>query len=343
MKAIEVCLTILLLTVCLYTTVTDFRFGMIGNRPLLCAACIGAVLNVVYYAAFAGAFFMGYLANVLVLTILSILFYACHFWAAGDSKLLALVVFLLPARLFGWESEGLFPGIILLILTFLSAFIYLVAESLIFCIKDKKIFSLKNVRVGLWLFIKSYVFCGTYLFLINQVVILLLPELYREYGELFMLGSFFVAIMIGRSKWLKKPYIFLPSLIAAIGLTAYQLYTHRMSGSPFALAALLVVMLLRVLAEKYNYETVPIESIGRGTVLSIPSAMAVNMAGVLDRPLSLAEDVRGRLQEETAARIREWGRSRTAPRELVIVRRIPFAIFITAGTLFFMILRVWGI
>lgn len=343
MKAVEACLTILLLMVCLYTTVTDFQSGIIGNRPLLCAACIGTVLNTVYYAVFAGAFLMGYLTNVLVLAILSILFYACHFWAAGDSKLLALVAFLLPARLFGWESGELFPGISLLILTFSSAFIYLIVESIVFCIKDKDFFSGKDVRKGLLRFIKSYVFCGTYLSLINQAGIFLLPELYRKYGELFMLGGFFVAVLIGNSKWLKKTYIFLPSLLTALGLTAYLLYTRRVTGSPFGLTALLVVMLLRVLAEKYNYKAIPIESVGQGTVLSAPSAMAVNMAGVLDSPLLLTEDVRGRLQEDAAERIRKWGRSRNAPRELVIVRRMPFAVFISAGTLFFMILRVWGI
>lgn len=342
MKTLEVCLTALLLMLCTYTTVTDFRSGIIGNRPLLCAASVGLGLNVAYYAVFARSFLTGYLINLLVLSALSILFYACHFWAAGDSKLLVLVAFLLPARLFGWESNGIFPGINLLIFTFSAAFFYLIVESLVLHIKDKDSFSLKGVREGLWRFIKSYVFYGTYLSLLNQAGILLLPGLYREYGELFMLGSFFVAIFISNLKWLKKPGIFLPCLLVAVGSALYLLYTHRMSVSPFVWAALFVVALIRILAEKYNYETISTESIGRGMVLSAPSAVAVNMAGVLDYPLPLAEDVRGRLDETAAGRIRKWGRSRTGSCELVIVRRMPFAVFISVGTLLFIMLRVWG-
>lgn len=63
--------------------------------------------------------------NVLILCVLGVLLYAVHVWAGGDSKLLILVAFAMPARLYHYYSHEMFPTLSIVIFTFSVGYVYL--------------------------------------------------------------------------------------------------------------------------------------------------------------------------------------------------------------------------
>ena len=143
MIILESLLIAILIFSCLLATVSDIKKGIIPNKLLLISGAICLVINTVYYAVFAREYFITFLINFVILVVLSILMYAFNLWAAGDSKLLFLIVFALPARFYMSESPiGLAPAIFIIVFTFSVSFIYVVGESFVLRIKrkDKNIF-----------------------------------------------------------------------------------------------------------------------------------------------------------------------------------------------------------
>ena len=51
-----------------------------------------------------------YITNLIVMSILAIALYVVHFWAAGDSKLLMVLIFLFPARFYDFGKQMIAPG-----------------------------------------------------------------------------------------------------------------------------------------------------------------------------------------------------------------------------------------
>lgn len=339
MVIVEICLCTVLIATCLYATVSDIRASIIENRLLAFAFCAGLILNIVYYTLFANEYFGTFLMGFMVFAIISVMFYAFHFWAAGDSKLMILVAFLLPARVFGWEENSIAPAIIILIVAFSAAFIYVIGESIVIGVQKRDLFDIKLFRGGIQRFLKGYVLCGTYLTLLNQLVVLLFPRVYLQHAELFMLGSFFAAVLISEIEALKKPAILFPCLALALLLTGYTLHNRQMALDPAVFLALVGVVLLRVVAEKYNYQEIPTESVIPGMVLSFASVARIN-ASTQKSGLMATEDVRSRLSSEEAKKVQAWGASKHGAKTVVIVRKIPFAIFISVGVIAFMLLRM---
>lgn len=241
MQLLECGLVLLLLIICVWTSITDITSSIIGNRQLMIAAGVGLVLNLLYYAGPARQHLFDYLMNFIVLSVISLLFYAFHFWAAGDSKLLILISFLLPARLFGREENSAFPAISILVLAFTIAFAYIVLDSIREGMRRKDLFSARTFEGSIKRFLKNYVLCGTYLTLFNQTIVLILPVLYQQYSELFILGSFFIAIIVSEWPPLKKPIIFIPCFIVAVVFTAYMMLNGRIVTDPVVFIALIAL------------------------------------------------------------------------------------------------------
>ena len=102
-----------------YVTVTDIKHGIIQNKRLLQAGIIGFFINIVYYSRFAYGFLQVYISNLIIMSILAVALYMIHFWAAGDSKLLIVLIFLFPARFYDFGKQVIAPGIYGFILIFL--------------------------------------------------------------------------------------------------------------------------------------------------------------------------------------------------------------------------------
>lgn len=74
----EAVLITLLVCMCGYVTVTDFKRGIIQNKVLLITGAIGLVANIIYYSFFGRPFLTAFILNLSVMMAISVTFYALH-------------------------------------------------------------------------------------------------------------------------------------------------------------------------------------------------------------------------------------------------------------------------
>ena len=154
-----------------YVTVTDIKHGIIQNKRLLQAGIIGFFINIVYYSRFAYGFLQVYISNLIIMSILAVALYMIHFWAAGDSKLLIVLIFLFPARFYDFGKQVIAPGIYGFILIFLLAYVYVLGDTIIQKLKQAQKIQYRTInRQFIFVFIKSYIVSFIYLNLFSQVI-----------------------------------------------------------------------------------------------------------------------------------------------------------------------------
>ena len=127
MKLCEILLMSIILVLGIVVIVTDFHAGVIKNKVLLVAIVFGVIINSIYITFFAKNFLLVYLLNWFAVSLISVLLYAFRFWAAGDSKLMITLAFLIPARYYE-NSLLLISGVYYIIFIFLLAYLYIIVD-----------------------------------------------------------------------------------------------------------------------------------------------------------------------------------------------------------------------
>ena len=109
---------------------TDCKSSRINNSILLISAISSIITDAIYYYLCASRYAFPFLINIGLISLISILLYAYHIWAAGDSKLLIAVALCIPGRFLTFWNIGTFPGFFIIVVTFLSAFLYVIIETI---------------------------------------------------------------------------------------------------------------------------------------------------------------------------------------------------------------------
>ncbi len=338
MSLTEALMLAVLLFSCAYVTVTDLKNGIIQNKVIFSSAIIAVILNAVYFIFFAEEFFIAYCLNVGVMSFISIAFYALHIWAAGDSKLLILTIMLIPTRLY-FEGNIVSATVIIIIMIFSFAYIYTVGESVYIGIKEKNLFQVAKFKADIKAMVKQYIKCTCLVMNFDYLFRLLLPEFYSMNTELIMILNMIVVFLsysikiFDQWKWL---------LLLAVPTVILHLVTNGFSADfNFRIYILVaIVLVLRIFSEKYNYQTIPTKSVKKGMVLSYSTVMCFAPSRIKGLPSSTTEDIRTRISEEEADSIRRWEDSKYGQAEITIVRKIPFAIFISFGTIVYVVMRL---
>jgi hypothetical protein len=175
--------------------------------------------------------------------------------------------------------------------------------------------------------------------LFNYLYGLILPEFYSANIELNMILNMIIVFLGYNLKIFDKP---LWLAILAVPTIALQIFTYGFKTNVnlkiYCLVA--IVLLLRIISEKYNYMTIPTNSVKRGMVISYTTIMNFMPSRIKGLPMTTTEDIRTRITEEQAESIRRWETSKYGQEEIIIVRKIPFAIFISLGTIVYVIMRL---
>ena len=109
----------------------------------------------------------------------------------------------------------------------------------------------------------------------------------------------------------------------------------------FHYAIVLLAMLMRILISEYNYEEVDTCNIKKGMILSVSDTMLFVNSKIKGLPMLSTEDLRSRLTDEEANSVVKWGKSKIGKKTVKIVRKTPFAIFISLGVIIFVALGVF--
>lgn len=320
---------------------SDLRRGIVSNKSILFALGVGLISVIPYYSFFTTDCFMAYAINTVIGIGMSIILYAMGIWGAGDSKLLSVTVLIFPARLYCLNNRSLASCFLLIMIVFIIAFIYIIVDTLIIGIEQKDLFKLPKRYFDWKGYIKGFLFFFLMLGLFNGILFAILPGTILVDGTL-LAAIHFVIILIGlrleeKANWLVVLAMgVVYTIILLYGIIQFDL--SRINWGIYAVVILLV--LFKTFAEKYNYKTIPVYELKQGMILSMGSILLLSKSKVKGLPTFSTEDLKSRLSIEEVDNIYRWAKTLNGQDTIVIVRKIPFALFICIGTLLFALWEV---
>ena len=337
MRIIETLQILLSIGVCAYSASTDLKNGTVANKVLFTALIPATLLNITYYGFFTRDVVFEYMLNVLAVSILAILFYAVHIWGGGDSKMLIFLALTMPARLYYRYGNEIFPMLSIVIFTFSFGYLYLVAHSVICALNGEESFKSHFHKEAITTFIKDYIIGSIYLSFLINIVSRVSASFYMDNQTAFLFVNVFVVMMIFSMPLFRQKWLLAGCAVADIvfSFTSQALFSLNDIWIYLVIALLFV---LRQLIARYNYKSIPISEV---TVGMIPSAANVAMmapSGIPGLPTGTTEDLRCKLTEESITAIKKWYAHHKNYKTMTIVRKIPFAIFISMGYCLFIVL-----
>ncbi len=337
-------LLILTLIAASIATVTDLKYGKIYNKMIIILGLIGAPLVTTLYGFLNKDLLLQFIINFSITIMLSLLFYAFKIWAAGDAKLMALLVFLLPYSYY-YSYEGMyFPTIYIFIVIFSLAFLYVVMESIFLSIQDCKMLKarIKSIHISL---------SGTVNFLIILLSGMLLSGLFANcfsvmFGDVFLKNAYAFSILNFFALTLfysivKSKYMCYALIVEIILNTLFVLATKANLANiiPIRLSSVfmaITIIFIRFIADTYNYRVIMASETRAGMVLSYASAIL--LSSFKKGPTILTDETtKTRILEEQAQAIRNWAATRKDEPSISIVRLMPFSIFILVGLLLYLL------
>ena len=346
MYALEICMLLIVVYAGINATITDLRNSIILNKLIVRMLGVSGVLSAVYYIFFAKDLIPLYIINLLCTLVFALFFYGYNLWAAGDSKLLILIMVSLPARVYYENPFGPFPGFFVILLTFAVAFTCIVMDSIHQGIKERNLFQwsiqmprLRNVAV-------SYLFMVGSMTLINIVLINLFGYFLSTSGFLVTALDFLIVLSLVQIRMkIENKILSIATAIMWILIILIQgggtLNLIKSRLDPHAWIVVLIVMLLRMLSEKYNYQKIEVDELKPRMILSAHTVMMLQISRVKGLPTCMTEDLRARLDEPQIEAIKRWKKTKNGKDFVVIVKKIPFAIYISLGTLLFLLIEVF--
>ena len=342
MLIVETILLSVLLCTSVYASFNDFKTGLIPNKLLSISSLIALAADVVYYGVFDRGQIWLFMQNFVAVSVLSVLLYAFHFWGAGDSKFVMFIALAIPARFYA-DSVISLPEMAVVVYTFSLSFIYLMFESLVLGIKNKDLFKTdhKITVKSVLSVVKNLAVSYVYIFLVGFAEALLIKT---DSDYITVLANFFIILTIFSFDIFKKWYV--TAVVFVVDVVLYILFGRSMGlglPSPYNIVLVAAILLFKNFAQKYNYKKVPTADIKEGTVLSLGTILKFRGSRVKGLPESTTEDFRSRLTAEQAASVVRWGKSKMGEETVTIVKKLPFAVFITLGSIMFLVMRRFGL
>ena len=345
MLFLEAALLICLLYLGIKASISDCRYSLIPNRLLLQVLPVIVVLDFIYYGFFVRDILIEAVFNLIFVGLFSLAFYAYNLWAAGDSKLLVLMTLAIPARIYSYSLLGPFPGFVCLVIIFSIAFLYVIVESIHLGIKNKNLLRINTGVLKLTPLILSYFFMVGAMSVCNMVLWILFGGILSHTGVLITAIDFLLVLSLRniRDKLTQRQQVIITIILWSF-LLVFQFNTIvpllKTGTDPKPWIIVFVVMFFRLISEKYNYQEIPVDELKPRMIPSALTVISFRASRVKGLPSCVTEDLRARLTEEEIEAIKRWQNSKQGKTSIIIVRKIPFAVFVSAGTFIFVMIEV---
>lgn len=325
------------------STITDFKNKKIYNKNIIYALMASLFIYIVLWKQITIQYITNYCINIIISVIISFSFYYFKIWSAGDAKLFLAIIIIIPYNIYNVEKTNLFPALYLLIIIFSIGFFYVVLETLVLWVKDKKriqIFKLKIKNIKQ--IIINY-FMGYFVILfINNITLKFVPDFRINNGGLMLICNMLILFFLYRIIKRKRKTLIIMSLFLIANLTYYFIFGLRIYSINLKMFVfVLSIMLFRSFAEKYNYEEIRIENLKPRMILSFESVLKFYSSRVKGLPHSTDETTDSRLTTNEVNSIKRWSKTKKGQDTIVIVRHMPFAPFILIGEIMFFIFRLF--
>lgn len=325
------------------STITDFKNKKIYNKNIIYVLMASLFIYIVLWKQITIQYITNYCINIIISVIISFSFYYFKIWSAGDAKLFLAIIIIIPYNIYNVEKTNLFPALYLLIIIFSIGFFYVVLETLVLWVKDKKriqIFKLKIKNIKQ--IIINY-FMGYFVILfINNITLKFVPDFRINNGGLMLICNMLILFFLYRIIKRKRKTLIIMSLFLIANSTYYFIFGLRIYSINLKMFVfVLSIMLFRSFAEKYNYEEIRIENLKPRMILSFESVLKFYSSRVKGLPHSTDETTDSRLTTNEVNSIKRWSKTKRGQDTIVIVRHMPFAPFILIGEIMFFIFRLF--
>ena len=342
MSIVELLLCILLFIFVGICIITDCRHSIVPNKIVVCAFFSFLILDIICYLFFARQFFIDFLINLALIAVVSLILYAYHIWAAGDCKLMLACALGIPGRLYTVWPIGKASGFVIFIIIFSTAFVFLVFESIVLRIKNKQ-FKIAFHRINLLRMLVAYFTTVFALLCIDGLLRVLFQEINQDQILSIAINFIIVLTLIhirDKMSTTKLVYLLICTSITYFVLSSTGIILMSFSISVKSFILVFALMFLRIFAEEYNYRTIPVEDLKPGQILSTATVLQFAQSRITGLPKNTTEDLRSRLTQEEVYSIQKWSKSKMGSQYLIIVRKIPFVIFMGIGLFMFVITGV---
>lgn len=318
--------------VCSYS---DMRANRISNKNIAIGLAAAILSDVVYFVIGGTDNLLSFLLNVAAAVVVSFLMYALHIWAGGDVKLFILFSLLIPTDLL--KQKPPLSTVTIFITAFSLAFIYLILESVVMLIKKEKVPFKSTFKFST----KSFLNCMFFITAIQFLLRLIFANYYNEYIAAFLLLNVILVLVFNKLKFLQNNISFCICTVISVAGVVFSIINKQYSFDIRSLVITVSVILFRALAEKFNYKEINTTDVKQGMILSYGTVLGFVNSRVKGLPSFTTEDMSSRITQEEADAICRWAVSKNGKETIVILRKIPFAIFITLGFVVYLILGVF--
>lgn len=350
MMIMKCLLLTLVLMLCLLSSVTDIKKGIIHNRHIALFGGAFIVLDAIFYGFFARDYIAIFIVNLVCMTCISFFLFYGNVWAGGDCKLFVTLSLGIPATVYSGLELGPAPGFLILLIVFSIAFVQIIAESIVYSIRDKQWIHFQKSRIPVTDLLLNYMFIAGLIYLLN--IMLSWGMFYFQIsGNMFalMIDFFFILGINSISDRNSNRIKLLLTIIFWGFIMSYSMVTHsfQMGGIYWKSWVLIIaVILIRSIADKYNYQEIETDSVSANMILSASTVLCFNTSKVKGLPTNMKEDLSARLTVSEADAVRRWGKTTKGLKTVMIVRKMPFALYISSGTILFLLIEevfIWHI
>lgn len=337
MYVLEIISLCLALIMCIICTKSDICEGLVRNKVLIVFSGIAIVIDLVYYGFFAKDLLFDFLPNFIIVTLVSLALFYTHSFAGGDCKLSIVLALLYPARYYIVFKNSIYTLVFAIGLSILVGYIYLLATSVKAIVTKKVEITFNYVKNFFLSFLKSYVYAMAYIVLLNCFFILL--ENIGVILDTWICRCLCIVLAwcVARYPIFKKIYFLIPTVIVIVIMSIINKVVP-ISLNPENYIFVLVLLLCQMTIKSTIYEKVKVQDLKKGMILTTFSSVLMQNSITKGLPTISTEDLKSRLTMEEVESVKIWAKA-THTEELTVVKKIPFAMFITIG--FFIYFVIW--
>ena len=329
MEIVELIMGILLLSLCFIATTTDIKEGYIYNKTLKKYVIAAIPLIAIYYCYFARDLFVDFLLNLLIVSFISLVLFYSNSFAGGDCKLTIVMTMLFPAKWYFAYNGSLATLFFAIGIAVFYGYLYLLVTAIYELIKKQNIMTKSYISNHLMAFFKSFLSAFVYISAINLLITVLSIS-----G--ISINIWFTRVICILTAWAIGKYPVFKERSLILGTIAFDFIISVIfkiipfSINPGNYILVIVLLLCQMTIRTSLYKNILVDELKQGMILSTMSSVLMQNSRIKGLPSVSAEDLSNRLTADEVDSVQKWAKSKGV-KELAIVKKIPFAIFLSLG------------
>ena len=324
---------IIIIILCLICVITDLRHGLIKNTVLLTVGSMAILMNIISLLQTKNLNYKNYMIEIFFAIIISFTLYFLKIWAGGDCKMYAMIVLALPYIIVMKKILNISMLMYIPIISFGIGYIYIIIDSIIQRIRTKEK-SEKLVQQSLKSFIKYLKYYLLVIF-VNSIIFAMCEKLQIDiqnyhYITIISVG---IVIIVSRLKILEYKSVVLALFIADIFIGAINLELIYSRQTILLWIAIIITSLFKNFSNNYNYDEIDVDELKEGMILSTASSIFLSSDKYGKFHKISEESLKSRLTKADILNIKEIAHRKKQLEKVSIVRKVPFALFISISTI----------